>query len=140
MQDSKKTKAQLIEELVELRARLAESANPEADKAATEDADGDSQQRSTRNEIETSIQFIGDFGLVEAKGLDLSDGGIGFELEEDIPFDMEFEVDGELHQHRARMVWMQRLDNGRNRFGFQFITAPTSSLLWLYKELGSDSK
>jgi len=46
--------------------------------------------RSTRNEIETTIQFIGDFGLVKAKGLDLSNGGIGFELEEDIPFDMEF--------------------------------------------------
>ena len=90
--------------------------------------------RSTRNEIETTIQFIGDFGLVKAKGLDLSNGGIGFELEEDIPFDMEFEIAGNLHQHRAYMVWMQRLENGCSRFGFQFITGPTSSLLWLYKE------
>ena len=84
--------------------------------------------------------FIGDFGLVEAKGLDLSEGGIGFEIEQDIPFDMEFEIDGELHQHRARMVWMQRLADGRSRFGFQFITAPPSSLLWLYKELGDESQ
>ena len=53
---------------------------------------------------------------------------------------MEFEIDGELHQHRARMVWMQRLNNGRSRFGFQFTYAPTSSLLWLYKELDSDSQ
>ena len=96
--------------------------------------------RSTRNEIETTIQFIGDFGLVKAKGLDISNGGIGFELEEDIPFDMEFEIAGNLHQHRAYMVWMQRLENGRSRFGFQFITGPTSSLLWLYKELDSDSQ
>ena len=96
--------------------------------------------RSTRNEIETTIQFIGDFGLVKAKGLDLSNGGIGFELEEDIPFDMEFEVDGDLHQHRAYTVWMQRLKNGCSRFGFQFKTGPTSSLLWLYKELDSDSQ
>ena len=53
---------------------------------------------------------------------------------------MEFEIDGELHQHRARMVWMQRLADGRSRFGFQFITAPPSSLLWLYKELGDESQ
>ena len=46
---------------------------------------------------------------------------------------MEFEIDGELHQHRARMVWMQRVNNGRSRFGFQFTNAPTSSLLWLYQ-------
>jgi hypothetical protein len=140
MQDSKKTKAQLIEELAELKNRLAELTGEPSDETTETTETTDSHPRSTRNEIKTAIQLIGDFGLVEAKGLDLSDSGIGFELEDDIPFDMEFEVDGDLHQHRAHMVWMQRLDNGRNRFGFQFIAAPTSSLLWLYKELGGDSK
>ena len=137
MQDSKKTKAQLIEELAELKKRLAELTDEQPDEA-TETTD--SSPRSTRKEIETAIQLIGDFGLVEAQGLDLSDSGIGFELAEDIPFDMEFEVDGNLHQHRAHMVWMQRLDHGRSRLGFQFIAAPTSSLLWLYKELDGASK
>ena len=133
MQDSKKIKAQLIEELVELRARLKILSDNE------NNPDQDTQPRSERNELKTSIQLIGDFGLVEAKITDLSANGIGFELEEDIPFDMEFEIEGELLQHRAHMVWMQHLDNGRSRFGFQFITAPVSSLLWLYKELDSES-
>ena len=133
MQDSKKTKVQLIEELVELRARLKILSDNETN------PDEDAQPRSERNELKTSIQLIGDFGLVEAKSTDLSANGIGFELEEDIPFDMEFEIEGELHQHRARMVWMKRLENGHSRFGFQFITAPVSSLLWLYKELDSES-
>lgn len=136
MQDSQKTKAQLIEELAECRDRLAALTDESAaDAAAAADA-----TRPERSQLQTSIQFIGDFGLVEAKGLDLSEGGIGFEIEQDIPFDMEFEIDGELHQHRARMVWMQRLADGRSRFGFQFITAPPSSLLWLYKELGDESQ
>ena len=136
MQDSQKTKAQLIEELAECRDRLAALTDESAaDTAAAADA-----TRPERSQLQTSIQFIGDFGLVEAKGLDLSEGGIGFEIEQDIPFDMEFEIDGELHQHRARMVWMQRLADGRSRFGFQFITAPPSSLLWLYKELGDESQ
>ena len=133
MQDSQKTKAQLIEELAELRDRLAALTDENA-------ADAGDATRPERSQLQTSIQFIGDFGLVEAKGLDLSEGGIGFELEQDIPFDMEFEIDGELHQHRARTVWMQRLPDGRSRFGFQFITAPPSSLLWLYKELGDESQ
>ena len=136
MQDSHKTKAQLIEELAELRDRLA----ARTDENAADAADAGDATRPERSRLQTSIQFIGDFGLVEAKGLDLSEGGIGFELEQDIPFDMEFEIDGELHQHRARMVWMQRLADGRSRFGFQFITAPPSSLLWLYKELGDESQ
>ena len=136
MQDSQKTKAQLIEELAELRDRLA----ARTDENAADAADAGDATRPERSRLQTSIQFIGDFGLVEAKGLDLSEGGIGFELEQDIPFDMEFEIDGELHQHRARMVWMQRLADGRSRFGFQFITAPPSSLLWLYKELGDESQ
>ena len=136
MQDSQKTKAQLIEELAECRDRLAALTDESAaDAAAAADA-----TRPERSQLQTSIRFIGDFGLVEAKGLDLSEGGIGFEIEQDIPFDMEFEIDGELHGHRARMVWMQRLADGRSRFGFQFITAPPSSLLWLYKELGDESQ
>ena len=136
MQDSQKTKAQFIKELAELRDRLAAL----TDENAADTADAGDATRPERSQLQTSIQFIGDFGLVEAKGLDLSEGGIGFEIEQDIPFDMEFEIDGELHQHRARMVWMQRLADGRSRFGFQFITAPPSSLLWLYKELGDESQ
>ena len=136
MQDSQKTKAQLIEELAECRDRRAAL----TDESAADAADAGDATRPERSRLQTSIQFIGDFGLVEAKGLDLSEGGIGFELEQDIPFDWEFEIDGELHQHRARMVWMQRLADGRSRFGFQFITAPPSSLLWLYKELGDESQ
>ena len=109
--------------MVELRARLKILSDNE------NNPDQDTQPRSERNELKTSIQLIGDFDLAEAKITDLSANGIGFELEEDIPFDMEFDIEGELLQHRAHMVWMQPLDNGRSRFGFQFITAPVSSLL-----------
>ncbi len=127
MRDQDKSKEQLLDELNALRQRVATLEEQLAD-------DG-KPQRSDRNEFSTSIQFIGDFGLVDAKGLDLSDGGIGFEIEEDIPFDMEFEFEGQMHQHRANLVWMRRLANGASRFGFQFIETSPSGLLWLYREL-----
>ena len=109
MQDIKKSG--IIEELAELKNRLADLTEKQPDEATETTQATDS-----------------------LPSLDLSNGGIGFELEEDIPFDMEFEIAGNLHQHRAYMVWMQRLENGCSHFGFQFITGPTSSLLWLYKE------
>jgi len=132
MQDKDKSKNQLINELNELRQRVSDLEDQLEDEGKP--------QRSERNEFSTSIQFIGDFGLVNAKGLDLSDGGIGFEIEEDIPFDMEFEYEGQTHQHRANLVWMRRLPNGCSRFGFQFIETSTSGLLWLYRELKEPAK
>jgi hypothetical protein len=53
---------------------------------------------------------------------------------------MEFELDDATHQHRARLVWMKRLPNGRSRFGFEFTNAPPSDLLWLYRELDEDTE
>ncbi|MGY8825012.1 MAG: PilZ domain-containing protein [Candidatus Latescibacterota bacterium] len=125
MQDKDRDK--LINELNELRQRVSS--------LEQQLADDRKPQRDERNEFSTAIQFIGDFGLVKAKGLDLSDGGVGFEVEEDIPFDMEFEYKGQTHQHRANLVWMRRLPNGCSRFGFQFLEASPSGLLWLYREL-----
>ena len=128
MADSEIDPMQIREEIHQLKARLAEL---EDQLEQTE-----SPQRPQRSELSTSIRFIGDFGLLEAKGIDLSDGGICFEVEGEIPFDLEFEHDGKTQQHRAHIVWMHRLPDGRSRFGFQFLSGAPSGLLWLYKELG----
>jgi hypothetical protein len=129
MQDQKKTKVQLIEELEQLRARLADLEKQWAP------VDRPVQRRAQRNELATTIHFVGDFGLLQAQGVDLSENGVCFETAEEIPFDMEFEYQGKLHQHRAQLVWMRLLPNGRSRFGFRFVSSETSDLLWLYQEL-----
>lgn len=127
MADVNEDSNQIEEEIRTLKARLAEL---EKQRAQQKDP-----QRSERNELSTSIHFIGDFGLIEASGIDLSEGGICFETDEDIPFDMEFEYKGTVHQQRAHMVWMRRLEHGRCRFGFQFHSDSPSGMLWLYREL-----
>ena len=132
-EDSPKDREQLIAEVRELRARLA-TLEGEAKK------ENESPSRMQRNELQTQIQFIGDFGLLRARGVDLSEGGICFEVDEDIPFDMEFELADAPHQPRARLAWMKRLPNGRSRFGFEFTNAPPSDLLWLYRELDEDTE
>jgi hypothetical protein len=137
MQHHEKTKAQLIEKLQALRQELAEvekeeeNSNPASQTDTTE-----SSTRPQRIELQSGIKFIPDFGLVNAQGVDVSDSGICFESTGEIPFEMEYEHEGESHQYRAKMVWMKQLDNGNSRFGFEFLQGePASGLLWIYKGL-----
>ncbi len=129
MEDQRKTKAQLIAELQELRSRLNDGDPSEADSWGS---------RSQRKQFNAEIKFIGDFGMIQAEGVNLSEGGICFEVDGKIPFEMEFEINGELHEHRANLVWMSQVEKARCKLGFEFIppaTTETSGLLWLYKEL-----
>ena len=45
--------------------------------------------RTQRRALRTQITFIGNFSLVQAQGIDLSEGGVCFEVAEDLPFEME---------------------------------------------------
>ena len=139
MQDHRKTKAQLVEELQALRARLADLEEPdpvtEEMPPAPPEPDG---SRNDRRDIEAEIKFIGDFGLTQASAVNLSPGGMCFEVAEEIPFEMEFEFEGDVHQHRAHLVWMKPTGGGGSQLGFRFVppaSTETSGILWLYKEL-----
>ena len=77
--------------------------------------------RQEREALQTDIEFIGDFDIVVASGVDLSDGGICFELAEGLPFEMRFSLDGTAHQKRAQLIWVKRLEGGQYRFGFTFL-------------------
>ena len=95
------TKIQLIEELENLRTHLAElDKEDEAEIVADPSRSG----RPLRRELQAEIKFIGDFGLMKASGINLSEGGIYFEVEGDIPFEMEFEIDGQKHEQRAHLI------------------------------------
>lgn len=137
MQDHEKTKAQLIEELQVLRQELAEvEKKEERSEPAPQIAAAESPNRPQRIELQSGIKFIPDFGLVNAQGVDISDSGICFESSGEIPFEMEYEHEGESHQYRAKMIWMKQLANGNSRFGFEFLQGePASGLLWIYKGL-----
>jgi len=121
LKDSEKTKIQLIQEIKNLRQRLA---THESGHAAERDF---SDRRRPRQRLETKIEFIGDFDLVQARSVDLSREGICFEVDEFLIFEMAFEVDGERRRHRAQLIWMDRHSRGRGyRMGFKF--DPSESL------------
>ena len=71
--DDEKTREQLINEVKALRRMVADQGvEGEAQK---EKAAGSGTSRTQRNAIRTPITFIGNFSLVQAQGIDLSEGG-----------------------------------------------------------------
>jgi hypothetical protein len=122
MKDYQKTKAQLIEELEATRRQLTKLESELAQKGGvSENQNKTVAPRAIRKEIQTSIEFIADFDIIEAKGINLSRGGICFELDEDLPFEMQFTLAGAIHRHRAHLIWVKRLPEGGYRFGLKFV-------------------
>ena len=92
MQNQGNNKAQLIGELQSLQSRIAAL---ETKISELEGKDGNTEEqsppRSQRNALPTEIHVMGDFNLIQARGVNLSEDGICFEINYDIPFEMEFE-------------------------------------------------
>lgn len=104
-----RTREEVTAEISALRQRLAEL-----------EREAGPDPRTQRAELQTAIEFIGDFDVLQAEGVDLSEGGIGFELRQPLPFEMRFVFDGRPRQHRAHLVWMKLTEGGGCRCGFKF--------------------
>ena len=120
MNDYKKTKAELVKELEAVRRVLAKvKSEPDGPKS---DKEWESQAvRQPRWELDAAIEFIADFDIIKAKGINISEGGICFELDDDLPFEMQFRHKECLHRQRACLIWVKRLSRGGYRFGLKFV-------------------
>ena len=123
---TRKTKDQLIEELNLMRQRMAQlESELRAEKERTAkcscQALEESRHDSDRKKIErTHVEFIADFDVIEANAINISQGGICFAIDEDLPFEMRFNLNGELHQHRGHLVWVKRMPQDGYHFGLMF--------------------
>ncbi len=122
MDQEEKTESQLTEELGAMRKRVAELEAAIAElKKHKPNHEGSFVVRSPRIEIRTDIEFIADFDIVEARGVNISETGICFELSENLPFEIQFRIEGKLHRHRANLIWAKKLPEGGYRFGLEFV-------------------
>ena len=136
MQDESKSQFELIQELEDLRSQVADlrsQVEGQEGKLADQRPDQDRDQedaaaapRSRRRDLQTQIQVLGDFSMLQARGVNVSDDGICFELMYDLPFEIQFDVDGQMRQYRAHLMWMRQLSDGRNQFGFKFVASDSS--------------
>ncbi len=77
--------------------------------------------RPERLPLDADVEFIGDFDVLQAKGINISEGGIAFEVEGGLPFEMRFNSGEENTEYRAELVWMKRLPSGGYRMGLKFV-------------------
>jgi len=80
-----------------------------------------SLSRATRTPLPTSIEFIGDFDIVEAHGINISESGICFELQTPLPFEIRFKHQNKTHEKRCQLMWAKQQPNGHFQLGFMFI-------------------
>ena len=119
--DQNKSKAQLIKELdhMRLKSESLESRIAELfsilNKTTTTDA-----PRAPRVTFNSNIEFIGNFDILQAEGINLSNEGLCFELEEALPFEMRFDFENELQKKSAQLVWVKRTQSGKYRCGLKF--------------------
>lgn len=77
--------------------------------------------RLPRVEMCADIEAIGDFDILKAKGIEISEGGISFEMEEDLPFELQFFLKDQLFKQRVHLVWLEKKQEGGYRCGFRFV-------------------
>ncbi len=77
--------------------------------------------RPERIPLDTEIEFIADFDLLKAEGINISEGGIAFEIKGGLPFEMRFKFEGQDQTYQAELVWMKRLPHGGYRMGLKFV-------------------
>lgn len=116
--NSQKSREELEAELVALRQRVAEL---ETQLAGARDIGRCPLERPLRRPLEAEVEFIGDFDVLRARGVNISDEGICFEVQEELPFEMRFALQGQLQTKRAHCVWVRRLPAGGYHLGLRFV-------------------
>jgi len=117
MGSTNKTKEQLKEEIQSLNRRIAELED-QLDACMNIAI----QERLPRYPLNARIEFIGDFDIINAQGVNISEGGICLKLADELPFEMHFQHEGRRVQRRAHLVWLKRQDSdGAYHSGFKFV-------------------
>lgn len=86
-------------------------------------------ERQPRQPLQSTIEFIGDFDVVQAVGVDLSEGGLGFEIDQPLAFELRYVMEGVVHQRRVQLTWVRLLEQGHCRCGFRFAEPVPSPVL-----------
>jgi hypothetical protein len=109
------------EEVEWLRQRVTELEEELAIARAPNESSAHLAPREQRENLDSSIEFMGDFADLQASGVDLSKRGLCLEVGKPLPFDIKLNIKGQEHVYRGHMAWMKSLADGSYRLGFQFV-------------------
>jgi hypothetical protein len=111
--------SKLLAELESKRQRIIELERGEKKPDRNSEAD----LRPKRDELVADIEFIGDFDIVQAKGVNISSGGICFEIASPLSFDMKFNLQGKEYTRGAKLMWMKANTDGTFQLGLKFASS-----------------
>jgi len=116
--DESQFQEKLVSELQGIRESLRDLEKFLIQKRKTEDEG--LKTRAPRQPLKSEVELVGDFDILEAEGVDISDSGICFDLKNSLYFDMRFLYGEVLVEKRARLVWVRQMEDGYARLGFNF--------------------
>lgn len=70
--------------------------------------------------LKSDVEFAMDHKILEARGVDVSEGGVAFETSEPLHVALTVTVDGETMTRQARLVRILKDDDGKFTFGLEF--------------------
>lgn len=78
-------------------------------------------KRSPREDLTSNLEMVVNFDILHGSGEDYSKNGMGFVIQNDLEFEIRFDVDGELQDKTARLIWVKHIQEGGYKFGVEFI-------------------
>ncbi len=119
MSASKMTKQELEAELEKLQHKIDKL---QKTIAAAQTKQKMANPRQPRKKLKADIEFIGDFDLIKAKAVNISDSGICFKTSSNLPFEMRYQHDGQTVSRRAHLIWLKHENKNGYNFGLKFVT------------------
>lgn len=119
MNNRRQSREELEAEVVALRRQVAELEARLA--GAVLGGSSSPVERPPRLPLESDVEFMGDFDILRARGVNISEQGICFEIREELPFEMRFTLHGQTQIRRAHCVWVRRLPAGGCHLGLRFV-------------------
>ena len=74
-----------------------------------------------RFDIPAQIEFYVDADIIMANSLDISQSGLSFITDNAMEVDMRLNIDGNLEERRAKILWAKKEDDGKVRYGLEFV-------------------
>jgi len=115
----KKTKQELEIELEKLQRRIQKL---QKTIATAQKKPATLMPRQPRKKLKADIEFIGDFDLIKAKAVNISEGGICFKTSANLPIEMRYQYNGQTVSRRAHLIWLKHEKKSGYNFGLKFVS------------------
>lgn len=83
--------------------------------------DGSELRQCERFALDADIEFFVDADIVHAQSVDVSQTGLSFRTDTPMVILMRLEIEGQVEERRAKILWASRQWDGSVRYGLEFI-------------------